>query len=59
MSLERHKKYWNTAARKRDALGWLALGPVALAAFAHDSDLAVTAESDYLPRRWFEGDCAS
>jgi hypothetical protein len=57
-ALERHKKYWGKGDRKRDTLGWLALGPLAMASFAHDAGRPVEVESDYLPMRLVHGDCA-
>ncbi len=48
MALEQHGKYY-----RRDqapVLGQLALGPLALSCAAHDAGLAVTVESNYIPR---------
>lgn len=47
-ALERHKKFYQMADNKRDPLGFLALGPLALCCFAADAGLAVTVQSDYL-----------
>jgi hypothetical protein len=57
-ALVRHKKYWSSGQRKLDPLGWVALGPLALASFAFDAELSIAVESDYLPRDWYEGACA-
>jgi hypothetical protein len=56
-ALERHKKYWSGAKQKRDPEGFLALGPLAFAAMAHDAGIAVEVDSDYLPRRLVDGGC--
>jgi hypothetical protein len=58
-ALERHKKYWGSAKNKTDPEGLLALGPLAMASLAHDTGIAIEVESDYLPRRLFEGACRS
>lgn len=51
-ALERHKKYWSKADRKRDPDGFLALGPMALASLAVSAGIPVEMESDYAPVRW-------
>jgi Immunity protein 49 len=56
-ALERHKKYWGKGNRKRDPDGYLALGPLAIVAIAHNAGMPIEVESEYLPRRLFEGDC--
>jgi hypothetical protein len=58
-ALERHKKHWGSAKNKTDPEGLLALGPLAMASLAHDTGIAIEVESDYLPRRLFEGACRS
>ncbi|MEP6859864.1 MAG: immunity 49 family protein [Deltaproteobacteria bacterium] len=58
-ALERHKKYWGNAKNKTDPEGLIALGPLAMASLAHDTGIAIEVESDYLPRRLFEGACRS
>lgn len=55
-ALERHKKYWSKADRKRDPIGWFALGPLAIASFAQDADMRVEVESTYLPLALVRGD---
>jgi hypothetical protein len=59
LALERHKKYWSKKDRKIDPSGYLAVGPLALTSFAFDAEMSTEAESDYLPRRLYEGGCAS
>ncbi|MEP6859855.1 MAG: immunity 49 family protein [Deltaproteobacteria bacterium] len=56
-ALERHKKYWGNAKNKTDPEGLIALGPLAMASLAHDTGIAIEVESDYLPRRLYEGAC--
>ena len=51
-ALERHKKYWSKADRKRDPDGFLALGPMALASLAVSAGIPVEMEPDYAPVRW-------
>jgi hypothetical protein len=48
-ALQRHKKYWSKADRKRNPDGFLALGPMALAALASAAGMPVETESDYAP----------
>lgn len=57
-ALERHKKYWSKGGRKLDPLGWLALGPLAFASLAHDAGVSFTVVSEYIPPRFYRGDCA-
>jgi hypothetical protein len=56
-AVERHKKYWGSAKNKTDPEGLIALGPLAMSSLAHDTGIAIEVESDYLPRRLFEGGC--
>jgi hypothetical protein len=56
LALERHKKYWS-GRLKADPEGYLALGPLAFASMAHDAGITVEVESEYLPRRLYEGAC--
>jgi hypothetical protein len=56
-ALERHKKYWSMAKRKRDPDGYLALGPLAIASMARKAGFAVEVQSDYLPKPLLEGRC--
>jgi len=58
-ALEHHNRFWSDAtdSRNREASAFIALGPLALASFAHDAGLAVKVESDYLPGRLVDGDC--
>lgn len=49
-ALERHKKYWSKASRKKDPDGYLALGPLALARMAFSVGMPIDAQSDYIPR---------
>lgn len=50
-ALERHKKYWSKAKRKRDPNGYLALGPLAITKMARKAGMPVEVESDYLPKQ--------
>ena len=54
-ALELHKKYWGSGERAKDPLGFLALGPLAMASLAYDLKLGLTVESDYLPKQLIEG----
>lgn len=56
-ALERHKKYWSRASRKRDPYGYLALGPLAIASMAHNAGIPIELESEYLPQWILEGGC--
>jgi Immunity protein 49 len=56
-ALERHKKYWSKASRKRDPDGFIALGPLAIAAKARKAGMPIEVESDYLPKPVLEGRC--
>lgn len=56
-AIERHKKYWSKAGRKRDPDGLLALGPIALASAALDAGMPIETESDYVPRALIENGC--
>lgn len=54
-ALERHKKYWSQAKRKRDPNGYLALGPLAITKMVRKAGMSVEVESDYLPKQLLEG----
>jgi hypothetical protein len=56
-AVARHKHHWS-GEEARSPLGWIALGPTALAAFAHDRGLPTEVDSDFVPRRLVEGMCA-
>jgi len=56
-ALERHKKYWSKASRKRDPDGFIALGPVAIAAMARKAGIPLQVQSDYLPEALVAGRC--
>lgn len=58
-TLERHKRYWTRANRKRDPDGYIALGPLAIASMAHQAGFAVEVESDYLPNPLIKGRCGA
>jgi hypothetical protein len=49
-ALKLHKKYWGKGSRKDDPAGFIAWGPTALARIALGMSVAVTVESDYVPR---------
>lgn len=55
-ALEDHKRRWSQPDAAEDALGFLAWGPLAIAAVAHDRGLRVEVQSDYLPLRLVLGD---
>jgi hypothetical protein len=57
-AIERHQAYWSKGDRKRQPMGFLAIGPLAFASLAHDSGMPVTVVSDYLPETLWRGDCA-
>jgi hypothetical protein len=50
-ALERHKKYWSKAPRKRDPDGYLALGPLAISKMARKAGMPIEVDSEYLPER--------
>jgi hypothetical protein len=46
-----HKEYWTAnEARSLSSEGLVALGPLAIACMAHDADMAIEVESEYIPR---------
>lgn len=57
-ALERHKTYWSKGDRKRQSVGFLAFGALAFASLAHDSNIEITVESDYLPQALWQGNCS-
>ncbi|MGW9030832.1 immunity 49 family protein [Streptomyces sp. NPDC055722] len=55
-ALQRHKAYWSAdEERARRSHGLVALGPLAVACFAHDGGFPIDVQSDYLPRALLEG----
>lgn len=56
-ALERHKKYWSRASRKRDPDGFLALGPIAIGGLARRAGMPIEVQSEYLPKHLVEGAC--
>ncbi len=48
-ALELHVRYWSAPSRRDDPDAMLALGPLALAAEAHDSALSFDVQSPYIP----------
>lgn len=48
-ALERHKKDWSRASRKRDPDGYVALGPLAIASIARRGGMPIQVSSDYVP----------
>jgi hypothetical protein len=48
-ALQLHEAYWNTDERRNDFDGFLALGPLAMAAIAHDRAITVEVDSEYVP----------
>ncbi|WP_325065088.1 immunity 49 family protein [Streptomyces apocyni] len=54
-SLRWHKEYWTTdEERSLSSDGLVALGPLAIACLAHDADMPIDVESDYLPKALLE-----
>ncbi|MBX9396754.1 immunity 49 family protein [Streptomyces sp. TRM72054] len=50
-SLELHKAYWTADEdRAKDPEGRIALAPLAIACLAHDGEIPIEVESDYLPK---------
>jgi hypothetical protein len=46
-----HKEYWTAnEARSLSGEGLVALGPLAIACMAHDADMPIEVESEYLPK---------
>ena len=58
-ALEAHKAYWGSpvGGRNQEAAGFLAFGPMAMAALAHEAGMRVEVESDYLLTWLVRGDC--
>jgi hypothetical protein len=55
-ALRHHRAYWTaTGDRAASPAGYLALGPLALTAVAHDAGTAITVRSDYLPPALYDG----
>jgi hypothetical protein len=56
LALERHKQYWTMDdERARRSTGLVALGPLAIACFAHDAGFPIDVQSEYLPKGLLEG----
>ncbi|MEV7990590.1 immunity 49 family protein [Streptomyces sp. NPDC086077] len=53
-ALQWHREYWAEESRAFQASGLVALGPLAIACFAHDAGMAITVESEYLPKALLE-----
>ncbi|MEU4807154.1 immunity 49 family protein [Actinosynnema sp. NPDC023587] len=55
-ALRAHEAYWSkTEERRASPIGYLALGPLALATIAQDAGIAITVTSDYLPPALLDG----
>ncbi|MFJ9039064.1 immunity 49 family protein [Streptomyces sp. NPDC102406] len=55
-ALQRHKQYWSAdSERARRSTGLVALGPLAIACFAHDAGFPISVESEYLPKALLTG----
>jgi len=54
--LDKHKKYFSKKDRAADFLGWISFPLLMVCSYAHDKGMAITVESDYIPRWLFEGD---
>ncbi|MCZ1019827.1 immunity 49 family protein [Streptomyces noursei] len=48
-ALQWHKEYWSEESRALHASGLVAVGPLAMACFAHDAGMPIEVESEYLP----------
>jgi hypothetical protein len=48
-ALQWHKDYWSEESRALQSTGLVALTPLAIACFAHDSGFPIEVESEYLP----------
>ena len=55
--LEAFKKYWSKKDRVDKPEGYLALGIAAVASFAHEAEMPIEVESDYVPMGLVRGDC--
>ncbi|MET8113288.1 immunity 49 family protein [Streptomyces prasinus] len=56
-ALKLHRAYWTlTEERQKDIDGAIALGPLAIACWAHDGHLPIEVESDYLPQHLLQHD---
>lgn len=55
-ALECHKKHWGKKSLKNDPHGFLALGPLGLAAIAYERGISIEVESDYIPKYIIQGD---
>ncbi|GLZ42552.1 immunity 49 family protein [Actinokineospora sp. NBRC 105648] len=53
--LKSHKQFWKPKNRANDPDGLIALALLGLACVAHDLDLGLTVESDYLPKHLLDG----
>ena len=53
-ALERHKKFWNKADRKRDWEGYLALGLLSICVLAKRTGIPIEVQSDYIPTHLME-----
>lgn len=55
--LDAFTKYWRQGDRRDNPQGYLALGMLAIASFAHEAGMPIEIESDYLPTWLVRGDC--
>jgi hypothetical protein len=57
-ALELHRRFWSRSEdMARDPKGYFSLSLTGLACLANDAGIAVTVESDYLPKSLVRGDC--
>ena len=56
-ALTSFKSYWDNDRRRVHPTGYVALGPLALAAVAYDLDMPIEVESEYLPPDFYKGAC--
>lgn len=57
-ALALHESYWGEESRQDDFDGFLALGPLAMAAIAHDRGIPIEVESGYMPAWLVRGEWA-
>jgi hypothetical protein len=54
-ALEEHKKFYIKRSEGQREISFLAIGPAALCALAHDAGLPIEVDSEYLPQSLIEG----
>ncbi|WP_181188193.1 immunity 49 family protein [Actinopolyspora mortivallis] len=54
-AISMHKEFWSHPDNMNNPLGFIALGPLAVAAVAHTVGFTISVESDYLPKYLVKG----